>query len=164
MKRFIISLAAALLFAGVDSIAQAKDSAEECRGVDEKTAALISQYRDLRDKRRRLPPGTFDRDLSAAGGKLSKVLSSLGVELGRAPYTKQNIVSCLGEPDAVKNQKQMGHLLDLYDRDLRKAGRKVGQKSGREYLVYFWRGWHDFLFFVSEDGRVVDHGWWFAYD
>jgi hypothetical protein len=31
-------------------------------------------------------------------------------------------------------------------------------------LIYFWRGWHDFLFFISEEGVIVDHGWWFAYE
>jgi hypothetical protein len=162
MKHFIISLAAVLLVAGA-SYAQ-EDSADVCKGVNEKTAALISQYKNLRDKRRQLPPGTFDQDLSADGGKLSKVLSALGVELGHRPYTKQIIVSCLGEPDAIKTHKQMGHLLDIYNRELEKAGRKVEQKSNREYLIYFWRGWHDFLFFISEDGVIVDHGWWFAYE
>jgi hypothetical protein len=73
-------------------------------------------------------------------------------------------VGCLGEPDAVKNQKQMGHLLDIYNRESEKAGRKVERKSNREYLIYFWRGWHDFLFFISAGDAIVDHGWWFAYE
>jgi hypothetical protein len=163
MKRFIISLVAILLFAGV-SFAQAVDSVDRCKVGNEKVGALISQYKTLRDKRRQLPPGTFDKDLSAAGGKLSKVLSSLGVELGHPPYTKRNIVECLGEPDAIKNHQQMGHLLDIYHRELKKAGRKIEKTSKREYLIYFWRGWHDFLFFISEDGMIVDHGWWFAYE
>jgi hypothetical protein len=136
MKRFIIWLTASLLFAGV-SFAQSKDSADRCKGVHRKVGALISQYKELRDKRRQLPPGTYDEELSAGGGKLSKVLSALGVELGRPPYTKQNIVDCLGEPDAIKNQKQMGHLLDIYNRESEKVGRKIEQKSNREYLIYF---------------------------
>ncbi|MDT4895473.1 MAG: hypothetical protein QOH25_550 [Acidobacteriota bacterium] len=163
MKHFIISLAAILLFASV-SFAQSKDSADRCEVVNNKVGALISQYKTLRDKRRQLPPGIYDRDLSADGGKLSKVLSSLGAELGRLPYTKQNIVDCLGHPDAIKNHKQMGNFLDLYHRELKKAGRKVEKEGNREYLIYFWRGWHDFLFFISEDGAIVDHGWWFAYE
>jgi hypothetical protein len=163
MKRFAIWLAASLLFTSV-SFAQSRDSAERCKGVDKNAGALISQYKELRDKRRRLPPGTYDKELSADGGKLSRVLSALGLELGRPPYTKQTIVDCLGEPDAVKNQKQMGHLLDVYNRESESAGRKVERKSNREYLIYFWRGWHDFLFFISEDDAIVDHGWWFAYE
>jgi hypothetical protein len=163
MKRFTICLAASLLFISV-SFAQSKDSADRCKGVDKKVGALVGQYKELRDRRRRLPPGTYDEELSAAAGKLSKVLSSLGVELGRSPYTKQAIVDCLGKPDAVKTQKQMGHLLDIYNQESEKAGRKVEQKSNREYLIYFWRGWHDFLFFISEGDAIVDHGWWFAYE
>lgn len=163
MKHFIISLAAILFFAGV-SFAQAEDSADRCKGVNEKVAALVSQYKTLRDKRRQLPPGTYDKDLNADGGKLSKVLSSLGAELGHPSYTKRNIIECLGDPDAIKKHKQMGNFLDLYHRELRKSGRKIEKESNREYLIYFWRGWHDFLFFIREDDMIVDHGWWFAYE
>jgi hypothetical protein len=163
MKHFIIPLAAILLFASV-SFAQAEDSAGRCEVVNEKALALISQYKTLRDKRRQLTPGTYDKDLSADGGKLSKVLSELGAELGHPPYTKQNITGCLGDPDAIKNHKQMGNFLDIYHRELKKAGRKIEKESNRQYLIYFWRGWHDFLFFISEDGVIVDHGWWFAYE
>lgn len=163
MKRFIISLATVFLFAGV-SFAQAEDSANRCKVVNKTVGALISQYKTLRDKRRQLPPGTYDKDLSADGGKLSRVLSTLGAELGHPPYTKQNILDCLGEPDAIKNHRQMANFLDIYQRELKKAGRKIEKTGKREYLIYFWRGWHDFLFFISEDGIIVDHGWWFAYE
>ena len=163
MKHLILSLAAILFSADLSS-AQVKVSANRCEGLDEKVAALSSQYRELRERRRRLPEGERDAELSDAGGKLSKVLSSLGVELGHAPYTKQTIVGCLGAPDAVKNHKQMGPLLGIYNREREKAGRQIKEKSNRRYLIYFWRGWHDFLFFISEDGRIVDHGWWFAYE
>jgi hypothetical protein len=163
MKQFIVSLAAVLFFAGA-LFARAKDSGEACRGVSQKVAALAEQYRELRSRRKSLPAGEYDRDLSDAGGKLSKVLSSLGAELGRPPYTKRIIVRCLGAPDAVRNDRQMGPLLGVYQRDRAKAGRKLEPKHGRQYLIYFWRGWHDFVFFISEGGKIVDHGWWFAYE
>jgi hypothetical protein len=163
MKYSLITLAAIIVFAS-PSFAQSKDAGDSCAGVNEKTANLISQYKELRDRRRQLPEGTYDKDLSASGGKLSKVLSSLGVELGRPPFTKRTIVGCLGKPDAIKNGKQMRPLLDIYHRELRIAGRKIEERNDREYLIYFWRGWHDFVFFISEDGQIVDHGWWFAYE
>ena len=46
MKHFIIPLAAILLFAS-GSFAQAEDSAGRCDVVNEKVAALISQYKAL---------------------------------------------------------------------------------------------------------------------
>lgn len=158
---------AAILFivaAATTAPARADDSVNGCRGLDKTVSALASQYRELRERHRQLPQGTFDHDLQSDGGEFHKVLYALGERLGRPPYTKRTIVKCLGEPDAVKNGRQMNPFLDIYRRELRKAGRKVWEKPGRVYLIYYWRGGHDFLFFISEGGRIVDHGWWFAYE
>lgn len=163
MKHLIISLAAILFLAGISS-AQSKDSEVGCQEQNPKIVALISQYKELRDKRRRLPEGTYDKDLRDFKGELHRVLYSLGIELGHPPYTKQIIVGCLGKPDAIKNGQQMSRFLDIYNRELRKAGRKTEEKRDREYLIYYWRGGHDFMFFINEGGMIVDHGWWFAYE
>jgi hypothetical protein len=140
------------------------DAGNKCQKLDEQTAALVNEYTELREKRRRLPQGSFDPGLDHEGGRLSRVLSALGAELGRPVYTKETIVNCLGAPDAVRSQRKMRQFLEIYHRELRKAGRKVVERNGREYLIYFWRGWHDFIFFISEGGVIVDHGWWFAYE
>jgi len=163
MKRCIISLALILSVAGI-SDAKSKDYNESCKVADQKVAALINQYKELRARRRQLPKGNFDKEVSGSGGGLYRVLSSLGAELGHPPYTKKIIVGCLGEPDAMRSEEQMSKFLEIYRRELRKAGRKIEDGRDRKYLIYFWRGWHDFLFFISEGGVIVDHGWWFAYE
>jgi hypothetical protein len=132
--------------------------------LDRKVVALIDQYKELKDRRRHLPDGTYDKDLRDHGGKLHTVLFSLGTELGHPPYTKKIIAGCLGEPDAIRNDAQMERYLGIYERELRKSGKAMPAKQDREYLVYYWRGGHDFLFFISEGGLIVDHGWWFAYE
>ncbi|HEY0375963.1 MAG TPA: hypothetical protein VGC87_03310 [Pyrinomonadaceae bacterium] len=157
-------LAAILFIAAAGSMARADEPVSGCQGLGANVSTLVREYRELRERRRQLPEGTFDQDLQAFGGKLHRVLESLGHEMGHPPYTRRIIVGCLGEPDAVKNGKQMGRFLDIHRRELRRAGREVKEKPGRIYLIYHWRGGHDFLFFVSEGGRVVDHGWWFAYE
>ncbi len=147
------------------SPAFARDVGDQCKGLDQKVVNLVTEYRELRKRRSELPQGVFDYDISASGGRLSKVLSELGVEFGRPKaYSRDLIERCMGGPDAVKSHKQMGHLLDIYNRELEKADRPIKEKSDREYLIYFWRGWHDCMFFIVEDGVVVDHGWWFAYE
>jgi hypothetical protein len=163
MKSFLLKTAA-LTFLLNPSVARPKDSDDSCKGLDKRVVALISEYKGLREKRRRLPRGTFDKDLSSSGGRLENVLASLGAELGHAPYTARIIVNCVGTPDAVRSHARMRNFLEIYNREQRKAGRRTEENPGREYLIYFWRGWHDFLFFISEDGRIVDHGWWFAYE
>lgn len=164
MKYSITAIAMLLFFIGGASSSRAKDSAAACKDLNKQIAALASEYQELRERRRRLPQGTFDRDLSAHGGRLQEVLSALGTELGHPPYTKKIVTNCLEEPDAVRSHQQMRNFLEIYNRESRKAGRKVEDKREREYLIYFWRGWHDFLFFIVEGGVIVDHGWWFAYE
>ena len=152
----------AIVFALPD--ARSDQSDRQCQGLDKKVVALINQYEELRERRRHLPDGAYDKELRDHGGKLHRVLQSLGTELGHPPSTKKVIVACLGEPDAIWNDVQMARFLGIYERERSAAGQKPRAKRDREYLVYHWRGGHDFMFFINEDGLIVDHGWWFAYE
>jgi hypothetical protein len=160
--RLLLSLL--LILPVTATAAQANPRANKCSELSETTQSLITEYRGLRHRSRHLAPGKFDQDLNASGGRYSKVLHSLGEALGHAPFTSKTLEICLGKPDALRSQKQMGHLLSIYNRELEKSGRPVTSSDKRSYLIYFWRGWHDFIFFISEDGKIVDHGWWFAYE
>jgi hypothetical protein len=144
--------------------ARSNQADSQCQGLGKKVVALINQYKELRERRRHLPDGAYDKDLRDHGGKLHRVLHSLGTELGHPPYTKKIIVGCLGEPDAIRNDIQMARYLGIYERERRQARREPRAKRDREYLVYHWRGGHDFMFFINEGGLIVDHGWWFAYE
>jgi hypothetical protein len=146
-------------------VARANPSGSQCQGLDKNVVGLIEQYKELRERRRNLPAGAYDKDLRDHGGKLHRVLEALAAELGHPPTTKTVIVACLGEPDAIHTQVEMARYLGTYERERKKAGRReLNVKPGREYLVYHWRGGHDFMFFVSEEGLIVDHGWWFAFE
>ena len=147
-----------LLFVGEP--ARANDSTEGRRNLSDNAADLARQYRELRAKRRHLAPGVRLNELDDSGGRLERVLSALGVELGHPPNTRTMIVEYLGEPDAILGNREMTNFLGIYERTRRKSA----HKSDRKYLIYFWRGWHDFLFFISEGDVIVDHGWWFAYE
>ena len=162
--KYLIFPIALLLFCSCATTSQVFGSGNKCQKLDEKTALLVSEYQQLRDRRRGLPKGASDPDLDHDGGRLSRVLSALGRALGHKAYTKESIINCLGAPDAIRTHRKMLPLLEIYKRELRKAGRKIEERSEREYLIYFWRGWHDLLFFISEGGVIVDHGWWFAYE
>ena len=163
MKRLATACAIIGLLAG-GSTSRAIDSAE--RGKDRSGAVekLAREYRELRAKRRQLSPGTRLKELDDSGGRLNRVLSDLGVELGHPPHTKKTVIAYLGEPDAILGHQEMRKYLGIYYRERRKSGREIDQQPDQKYLIYFWRGWHDFLFFISEEGVIADHGWWFAYE
>src|SRR5438477_3291267 len=112
MKRLIVSLSVVLVSAGATP-AEVKQSDSGCAGLDKNVVALVSQYKELRERRRHLPDAVHDKDLRDHGGKLHQVLVSLGTELGHPPYTRKTIVGCLGEPDAIKNETQMARFLGI---------------------------------------------------
>ena len=164
MRNFMIAVVAILILTHY-AHAQSHHSTERCNEQNKEIASLIQQYQELRERRQQLRAGgVFDADLDSDKGKLHEFLYKLGEELGHPPDTKEKILRCLGEPDAMKNENEMSGLLEIYKREKRIAGQKVKEYRKPEYLIYFWRGWHDFLFFISEDGLIVDHGWWFAYE
>lgn len=162
MRLIVLTGAVAIAFAL--PAARAGQPESPCGGLDKKVVALVNEYKELRERRRRLPEGGYDKELRDHGGRMHRVLQSLGTELGHPPFTKKIIVGCVGEPDAIKSDVQMERFLGIYERERMKAGRTPLAKRDREYLVYHWRGGHDFLFFISEAGSIVDHGWWFAYE
>jgi hypothetical protein len=150
-----VAVIIALLVGG--SVARASDSTQ-------RVTDLAREYRELRAKRRQLPPEVRSRELDDSGGRLEHCLSILGDELGHPPHTRKEIVEYLGEPDAIRANREMTKYLGIYERERRKSALKREARADRKYLIYFWRGWHDFLFFISEGGVIVDHGWWFAYE
>jgi hypothetical protein len=160
----LVSVAAWTGLAASMSGAGANEPDSQCQGLDKKIIVLIDQYKELRERRRGLAEGAYDKDLRDHGGKLHRVLESLGRALGHPPYTKKMIVGCVGEPDATWNDARMAPYLGIYERSRHKSEPDPKAKRNREYLIYHWRGGHDFLFFIDEGGRIVDHGWWFAYE
>jgi hypothetical protein len=139
------------------SVARASDPTQ-------RVTDLAREYRELRAKRRQLPPGVRSRELDDSGGRLEYCLSVLGAELGHPPQTRKGIVEYLGQPDAVLGNREMTKYLGIYERTRRQSAHKREARPDRKYLIYFWRGWHDFLFYISDGGVIVDHGWWFAYE
>jgi hypothetical protein len=165
MKYLATTCAIAVLLTGGPP-AHANDSTEPGRKElrRSRVAGLAREYRELRAKRRDLSPGVRLKELDDHGGRLHQTLSALGVELGHPPRTDIVVIEDLGQPDAILRNREMSNYLGIYDRQLRKSAHKIEQGRDRKYLIYFWRGWHDFLFFISEGGVIVDHGWWFAYE
>jgi hypothetical protein len=135
--------------------AQTLSSHKKLKQLSPELKALIKSFRELREKSRRLPQGVFDKDLSGYGAKLHRTLIALGQELGKPAFTKREIVEWMGKPDRVYQYEKMRLFLREDDR-VSHRGKKY------EYLIYFWRGGHDFLYFISERGKIIKHDWWAA--
>lgn len=117
---------------------------------------LTEQYTQLRARQKALPVGVFDKELNGSLGQMVKVLTELGKQLGKPEYQQEDIIRLLGKPDAIKvagdyQPRSIGD--DTYEGIIPK---------NEVFLIYFWRGWHDYLYFVSKNGIIQQARWYFA--
>jgi len=72
----------------------------------------------------------------------------LAVKLNTAGADTSSIIRIIGTPDAREVPKQYGAFI-----------------SGNEnIMIYRWRGWRDFLYFITENGKVKYAKWFYAYE
>lgn len=113
---------------------------EQAARTMEELRALSQRYGELRSIRGHFSGGSWNDDVDRFGGPLHQTLTRLGEILGNPAYTREDVVLWMGEPDAVRRQ------------------------DSEEDLVYYWRGGHDYLYFVCRDGRVQEAKWEMAYE
>lgn len=80
---------------------------------------------------------------------LHNIMSVLGDSLGKSGFSKNEVLNIIGIPDS-SDKSDVSNFVKL--------------KDDEDILVYCWRGFHDFLYFVFYDGKVKRSGWWFAYE
>ncbi len=109
--------------------------------VSKEILPLLEEYKELRkEKKKHYNTGEFNHDLDAWDGRMHNVMIELGDYFGKPIWKKSDIINFLGEPDATE------------------------KKNGEEKLVYFWRGWHDYLYFTCKNGIIQSSEWYFAFE
>jgi len=81
----------------------------------------------------------------------------LGSRLSEDEYKKDGIIKLLGQPDQIAGKGE-----DLFKLIIRQQRYESSAADPYEFLVYYWRGKHDFLFFTCKDSTIVHSGWWYA--
>ena len=111
------------------------------------TDSLAREFKAFREQLKKQKTGEFNKDLDAWDGRLRVVMEELGKRLGTPGHTRDDIVSIMGKPDTV-----------MVMRDQERKTPPIKETC----LVYFWRGWHDYLFFVCQKDTIKEAGWYFA--
>jgi len=83
------------------------------------------------------------------GGRKQKLMDKLAEQLDKGQYSPDQVVALLGEPDQRVGPKSPGW-------------GAIQPKAGELLLVYYWRGGHDYLYFICRKGRVTGSDWWMA--
>ena len=118
---------------------------------------LAAEFRELRKIKGHFDGGTWNDDVDRWLGRKHRLMMELGSRLSKGKYHKHDIPRLLDPPD-----QSAGKGDELYRRVSELPGNDSLSYTPDEYLVYYWRGRHDFLYFACLDGRVAGSGWWYA--
>jgi hypothetical protein len=125
--------------------------------VTQEVLELAKQYKELRKVKGYFTGGEWNDDVDSSRGRLYTILDELRQALGNPSYKRADIVLLMGEPDAILAHDSKEYLWQRGTPDL--AGQGGAEKN---LLVYFWRGWHDYVYFVCQDDTIQEAGWYFA--
>jgi len=134
--------------------------------------ALSESFNTLRQTPGHFQGGTYDREVDGPKGKKFQVMKALAETLGVPGTPAADILQTMGKPDELTSKLDVVENVEIEmmpgpiigsDDDSALASTS---EQGSYYLVYYWRGSHDYLYFkvdtVSE--KVTASGWYNALD
>lgn len=111
--------------------------------------ALAAEYRQLRAIQGWFDGGDeFIDKVDRWGGRKHELMQLLGRHLGDGTHPQAEVEDLLGAPDRVVGPGEPYWQPHQADR----------------LLIYTWRGYHDYMYFIVQDGKVLGVDWWMAYE
>jgi hypothetical protein len=134
-------------------------AADEFISTTEQLRQIASEFRGLRAIRGQFDGGTWDNDVDRWMGPKHRLMLELGARLGCGEFPKTDIIQLLNPPDHIARKGDR-----LYDQIFGLPGYDDWHPAAYEFLIYFWRGRHDFLFFACQGGVILGSDWWYGGD
>ena len=115
------------------------------------------EFRRLRAVEGHFNGGEWNDDVDRWMGKQHALMVDLGERLGTGTYSRSQVVDLLGEPDAIAVEGDA-----LYGQIRNRGEFERPDGDGYTFLIYHWRGEHDFLYFTCQGEAILNSGWWYA--
>ncbi|KAJ3330575.1 hypothetical protein HDU76_005338 [Blyttiomyces sp. JEL0837] len=140
--------------------------------MSNEVSVFAQEYQALRNIKGHFAGGPeFIKDVDGFEGKKHKAMQALGQILGKPGTHISQLVTALGLPDEVvpKPSATMASsggvpLPTMPGPVLGPAATSaanVDMDAGNLYLIYYWRGRHDYLWFLVNDKQVVEGSDWY---
>lgn len=139
--------------AGGGSAGAAEDTALVNLPVEE----IADEFKKIHRIKGHFDGGTWNDEVDKWMGPKHRLMIKLGLRLAGGKYEKSDIIKLLDQPDLIAGKGD--HLFELIVSQNRYDPLTA---TSYEFLVYYWRGRHDFLFFTCQDGVIINSGWWYA--
>lgn len=126
--------------------------------VDDNLRQLADEFRSVSATPGHFGGGPSNDDVDQWQGRKHQLMLELGSRLGDGDFNREQLVDLLGPADHVvtTGDPLMPTIASLPNFDTYAAA--------DAFLVYEWRGTHDFLFFVLQGDLIVGSDWWYAYE
>jgi hypothetical protein len=131
----------------------AKDVASGERSIKD----VAAEFRHLRTIKGHFEGGTWNDDVDGWMGRKHRLMVQLGARLGTGEHSRVEVIRLLAPPDQIAHE---GNGLFALVSSLPEFEKPAADPY--EFLIYFWRGKHDFLYFTSQGETVINSGWWYA--
>ena len=129
----------------------------EAPPLDPETENLVETFLTLRPVVGQFNGGTWNEESDSWLGVKHTNMLDVAAALSRRDFSCNQLTHLLQQPDhTIQGGDPLHDLiqtLPTYD---------TSPEEDTRFLVYEWRGTHDFLFFVCEDGRITGSDWWYA--
>lgn len=89
-----------------------------------------------------------DKCCEKFGSDYQKLMQALSEKIGAAGSDSSTVPNIMGLPDATKVPGQYG----------------IFYSGNEKIMIYWWRSWHDFLYFITEEGKIKKVKWFYAYE
>jgi hypothetical protein len=120
---------------------------------------IAAEFREIRKIKGHFGGGQWNDNVDRWGGRKHKLMIELGERLSREKYSKNDMIKLMDPPDQIARTGD-----DLYRWITSQPGNNTVTEPTPEYLVYYWRGKHDFLYFTCMNGAIINSGWWHAWE
>lgn len=124
--------------------------------IDAHLRQLAAEFKTLRATKGQFNGAEWNADVDQWTGRKHSLLIELGQSLSSG-YDRVDVIRLLDPPDRIVRSGD-----SLFDMIRKVPGYDAPGKAAAEYLVYYWRGEHDFLFFECQGDAVVSSDWWYA--
>jgi hypothetical protein len=142
-----------------DLVAEKADALTHVRRPQDAIEQMAAEFRSLRVIPGHFTGGLWKDDVDRWMGRKHELMLKLGSRLAGGEYDQTDIINLLGPPD---NTVRRGDR--LFDQINRRSSYKASTDGSYKFLVYYWRGKHDFLFFTCQDNFIISSDWWYAGD
>lgn len=140
---------------GNDPVETSKDTGY----TDVPLEKLAAEFTEIRKIKGHFDGGKWNAEVDRRQGRKHRLMIELEIRLAKGKYQKSDIIRLLQPPDQIA---RCGDVLFKWITE--QPGNNTITSAPVEYLLYYWRGTHDFLYFTCIDDAIVHSGWWYAWE